>query len=153
HHRPQQLPAKARGRPQDAGSDRPYLPGSDIAAGRISLLPPPKAHDCGVFVVTPRIADEAAGAPLAAQLDDAARVTDIAAVLLRCAADAGDGLVQAAAAALRPVVQSHGIALLLDGRADLVAAAGADGVHLMRAADYARARRHVADGIVGAGCA
>src|SRR5262249_62359195 len=30
---------------------------------------------------------------------------------------------------------------------------GADGVHLMRAAGYARARRHVVDGIVGVGCA
>ncbi|HTO83703.1 MAG TPA: thiamine phosphate synthase, partial [Methylomirabilota bacterium] len=49
--------------------------------------------------------------------------------------------------------QSRDTALLLDGRSDLVAAAGADGVHLMRGADYARARRHVADGIVGVGCA
>jgi len=103
--------------------------------------------------VTPRIADEAAAMQLVAQLDDAAAAADIATVLLRCAADSGDGLVQAAAAALYPVVEGRDIALLLDGRADLVAAAGADGVHLMRAADYARTRRHVADGIVGVGCA
>jgi thiamine-phosphate pyrophosphorylase len=72
---------------------------------------------------------------------------------LRCAADAGGGLVQAAATALHPVARRRDIALLLDGGADLLVAAGADGVHLMQAADYARARRRVADGIVGVGCA
>ena len=102
--------------------------------------------------MTPRIADEAAAAQLAAQLDDVA-TADVAVVLLRCVADADDSLVRAAAAALHPVARSRDIALLLDGRADLLAVAGADGVHLMQAADYARARRHVVDGIVGVGCA
>jgi len=116
------------------------------------LLPPPQAHASRIFLVTPRIADEAAAAQLVVQLDDAAAAADIAAVLLRCRGDADDSLVRAAAAALHPVIQRRDIALLLDGRADLVAPSRADGVHLMQAADYGRARRHVVDGIVGVGC-
>lgn len=116
-------------------------------------LSSPAIQRCRIYLVTPRIADHAQAARLALQLTDAAATADIACVLLRCREDADKQLVRAAADRLRPAAGERDIALLLDGRADLVRASGADGVHLACVADYADARRHVGDGIVGVGCA
>jgi thiamine-phosphate pyrophosphorylase len=90
---------------------------------------------------------------MAAQLAEAAAAVDIACILLRVDVGAGDHLLRTAAARLRTVTQSRGIALLVDGRFDLVETTGADGVNLMTAAGYAEARRHVGDAIVGVVCA
>jgi len=58
-------------------------------------------------------------------------------------------MILSVAARAAAIVQPHHIALLLDGRADLVRPGGADGVHLGEEANYAAARRVVGDGIVG----
>ena len=86
---------------------------------------------------------------MAAAVGDA----DIACILLRFRATADDNLIRAAAARVSAIVRTHDIALLLDGRADLVRQSGSDGVHLARVEDYAAARRLIADGIVGVGSA
>ncbi|HEY4819975.1 MAG TPA: thiamine phosphate synthase, partial [Xanthobacteraceae bacterium] len=63
--------------------------------------------------------------PLAAAL----AAGDIAAVLLRLAAADERTLINRIKE-IAPAVQEHGAALLLDGRPELVARSGADGVHL-----------------------
>ena len=79
-----------------------------------------------LYLVTPPVADAPAfSAPLAAALG----AGDVAAVLLRLA-EADERTQINRAKTLVPVVQDKGAALLLDGHADLVARAGADGAHL-----------------------
>ena len=82
-----------------------------------------------LYLLTPQIADAAA---FAAPLKDALAAADVAAVLLRLEAAQGtdERTLINRAKTLAPVVQDAGAALLLDGHADLVARAGADGVHL-----------------------
>jgi len=88
-----------------------------------------------LYLVTPRIADAAAiAAPLAAAL----AAGDVAAVLLRLAEGDERSLINCAKA-LCPVVQDKGAALLIDGHAELVARAGADGAHLTGLAEFGAA--------------
>jgi thiamine-phosphate pyrophosphorylase len=84
--------------------------------------------------------------PLAAALGAA----DIASVLLRLA-EADERTLINRIRAVAATVQAAGAALLIDGRPDLVARSGADGVHV--AVDQVRAAREAlpADRIVGAG--
>ncbi len=79
-----------------------------------------------LYLVTPPVADAPA---FSAQLAAALAAGDVAAVLLRLAA-ADERTQINRAKALAPIVQDKGAALLLDGHADLVARAGADGAHL-----------------------
>ena len=79
-----------------------------------------------LYLVTPRVEDATA---FSAQLAEALVAGDVAAVLLRLAATDERTLINIAAA-LGPVAQDKGVALLLDGHAELVARAGADGAHL-----------------------
>ena len=79
-----------------------------------------------LYVVTPPVAETAA---IARDLAAMVEVVDIAAVLVRLAADAENTLTKRIKA-LAPVVQKNGAALLLDGHADLVGRSGADGAHL-----------------------
>ncbi|HXX26040.1 MAG TPA: thiamine phosphate synthase [Pseudolabrys sp.] len=79
-----------------------------------------------LYLITPPVADAAAfSAPLAAAL----AAGDIAAVLLRLE-EADERSLINRVKALCPAVQDKGAALLLDGRANLVTRAGADGAHL-----------------------
>jgi len=79
-----------------------------------------------LYLVTPRLADVAAfSADLAAALGAA----DVAAVLLRLA-DADERTLINRAKTLAPVAQAKDAALIVDGRVELVARAGADGAHL-----------------------
>ena len=79
-----------------------------------------------LYLVTPRVTDaDAFRAPLA----EALAAGDVAAVLLRLAA-ADERRQINIAKALVSVTQAKDAALLLDGHADLVARAGADGAHL-----------------------
>ena len=88
-----------------------------------------------LYLITPPVADATAfSAPLAAALS----AGDIAAVLLRLAAGDERSLINQVKA-LCPAVQDKGAALLLDGRADLVARAGADGAHLSGLAAFTEA--------------
>jgi thiamine-phosphate pyrophosphorylase len=78
-----------------------------------------------LYLVTPAVADPAAAAAL---LGPALAAADVAAVLLRLA-QADERTLIDRIKTLAPVVQDRGAALLLDGRPDLVARAGADGAH------------------------
>jgi len=88
-----------------------------------------------LYLITPRIGDAAA---LVAPLEAAWTAGDVAAVLLRLA-DTDERSLINRAKALCPVVQSRGVALILDGHADLVARAGADGAHLTGIAAFVAA--------------
>ena len=106
--------------------------------------PPPAPR---LYLVTPPLADPSG---FTCQLT-AALEGDVAAVLLRLA-DSDERTLINCAKTLAPAVQSKDAALLLDGRPDLVARAGADGAHLTGLAAFSNA---VADlkpeRIVGAG--
>ena len=88
-----------------------------------------------LYLVTPRVADATA---FAASLAAALAADDIAAVLLRLAAADERALINIAKT-LAPVAQDKGVALLLDGHADLVARAGSDGAHLTGMAEFGAA--------------
>jgi thiamine-phosphate pyrophosphorylase len=77
-------------------------------------------------LVTPRLDDTAA---FARELPAALAAADIAAVLLRLA-DAGERELIQRIKTLGPAIQDRGVALLVEGRLDIVARAGADGAHL-----------------------
>jgi thiamine-phosphate pyrophosphorylase len=79
-----------------------------------------------LYLVTPPVAEPGAHADALAV---ALAAADIAAVLLRLA-PADDRTLINRAKALASVVQQRDVALLIDGRHDLVARAGADGAHL-----------------------
>ncbi len=82
-----------------------------------------------LYLITPPITETAAlSAQLAAALG-AGEAGDVAAVLIRLCESDERSLINRVKA-LCPVVQEKGVALLLDGHADLVARAGADGAHL-----------------------
>jgi thiamine-phosphate pyrophosphorylase len=91
---------------------------------------PPKAASSRpaprVYLATPAIDDPAA---LIASLPSLFTAADVAAVLLRLA-DSDPRTLISRIKALAPAIQNGGAALLLDGHADLVARAGADGAHL-----------------------
>ena len=84
------------------------------------------ADGCRLYIITPERIDPRAFPELLAQALDAG---DVAAVQLRLK-NAGADSWQRTVDALRPVCQSRGVAFLLNDRADLVAATGADGAHV-----------------------
>jgi thiamine-phosphate pyrophosphorylase len=86
-------------------------------------------------LVTPRLADTTA---LAAPLGAALEAGDVAAVLVRLA-PADERTLINRVKALAPVVQNRDAALIIEDRADLVARAGADGVHLVGLTGFAEA--------------
>jgi thiamine-phosphate pyrophosphorylase len=103
-----------------------------MGSGRPSAQP--QDVPARVYLITPWITDPAA---LIDALVAALEAADVAAVLARFAGaddaglDAGsdDALIERVEA-LCPVVQQRGVALLIDGRPDIAARAGADGAHV-----------------------
>jgi thiamine-phosphate pyrophosphorylase len=86
-------------------------------------------------MATPPLTDaDAFAAPLAAAL----AAGDVAAVLLRLGEGDERTLINRAKALAKPV-QDRGAALILDGHADLVARAGADGAHLSDIEEFSAA--------------
>lgn len=79
-----------------------------------------------LYLATPAIDDPQS---LAQALPALLEAADVAAVLLRLKAADPRTLISRIKA-LAPAIQDKGVALLLDGHADLVARAGADGAHL-----------------------
>ncbi len=79
-----------------------------------------------LYLFTPRIGDTAAFAP---ELAAALEAGDVAAVLARLE-DADERTLINRAKSVAAIVQRREVALLLDGRPELVARAGADGAHL-----------------------
>jgi thiamine-phosphate pyrophosphorylase len=101
-----------------------------------------------LYLFTPQLDDPE---PFAQQLDAALAAADIAAVLLRLA-DADERTLINRAKAIVPIVQRRDVAVLLDGRAELAARAGADGAHLTGTAAFAAALALLKpDRIAGAG--
>jgi thiamine-phosphate pyrophosphorylase len=101
-----------------------------------------------LYLVTPPVDDAQAFAP---QLEAAMAAGDVAAVLLRLA-DADERTQINRAKALGRIVQDKDAALLLDGHADLVARAGADGAHLAGIDAFSQALETLKpDRIAGAG--
>ncbi len=88
-----------------------------------------------LYLITPPITDASA---FSLQLATAMDAGDVAAVLLRLA-DADERTLINRAKTLAEPVQDKGTALLLDGRAELVARAGADGAHLTGIAAFTKA--------------
>jgi thiamine-phosphate pyrophosphorylase len=86
----------------------------------------PDAPRQRLYLFTPIVDDTEAFAP---QLDTALGSADIAAVLLRLA-EADERTLINRAKAIAAAAQQRNVALLLDGRAGIVARAGADGSHL-----------------------
>ncbi len=80
---------------------------------------------CRLYLVTPAALPADFSDGLAAALD----AGDVAAVQLRLK-EADDDALRRAIDALRPVVQSRGVAFLLNDRPDLAAATGCDGAHV-----------------------
>jgi len=101
-----------------------------------------------LYLVTPPIADATTfSTPLAAALV----AGDVAAVLLRLT-EADERSLINIAKTLAPVAQAKDVALLLDGHADLVARAGADGAHLTGIAEFTAALEQLKpERIVGVG--
>lgn len=79
-----------------------------------------------LYLVTPPVKDAAAFAQL---LETAIGSADVAAVLLRLA-PSGESELVTRIKHISPLTEQKGVALLLDGHADLVGRAGADGAHL-----------------------
>jgi len=88
---------------------------------RSGIRPPPR-----LYILTPTVRDAAA---LSGKLAEIYRAVDVAAVLLRLP-DADERSLINMVKAIAPGVQGTGAALLVDGRPDIVARAGADGAHL-----------------------
>ena len=88
-----------------------------------------------LYLMTPPVADPST---FLGQLASALDAGDVAAVLLRLA-EADERTLINRVKALAPAVQDKGAALLLDGRADLVARGGADGAHLSGIASFTAA--------------
>jgi thiamine-phosphate pyrophosphorylase len=101
-----------------------------------------------LYLVTPVLTDVAAATAL---LGPALATADVAAVLLRLPAADERTLINRIRD-LAPLAQDRGAALIIDGRPDLVARAGADGAHLTGIAAVQEAAGALKpDRIVGAG--
>src|SRR5215831_1988947 len=101
-----------------------------------------------LYLVTPQLVDPSG---FTRQLTAALDAGDVAAVLLR-RAEIDERTLINCAKALAPAVQSKDAALLLDGRPDLVARAGADGAHLTGLAAFSNAVEQLKpERIAGAG--
>jgi thiamine-phosphate pyrophosphorylase len=104
---------------------------------------------CRLYLITPP------GLPpeFAQDLQAALGAGDVAAVQLRLKA-AGDEEILRAGAALLPIVQAAGAALIINDRPDLAARLGADGVHVgQQDAPLAEARALLGEGkIIGVTC-
>lgn len=82
---------------------------------------------CRLYLITPPAIPDLAA--FARDLETALDAGDVAALQIRLK-DADDATVLATVAALKPVAQVRGVAVILNDRADLAARSGCDGVHL-----------------------
>ncbi len=105
--------------------------------------------NCRLYLVSPpRIAPN----DFAQVLKGALTGGDVASFQLRLK-NVSDDEIRRAADVLRPIVQAHGTAFILNDRPDLAAELGCDGVHVgQEDASYAQARKLLPSGIVGVTC-
>ncbi|HET7086893.1 MAG TPA: thiamine phosphate synthase [Rhizomicrobium sp.] len=105
--------------------------------------------DCRLYLVSP---PKLSAANFLGPLKEALKGGDVASFQLRLK-HAGDDEIRRAVDALRPVVQAHGTAFILNDRPDLAAELGCDGVHVgQEDASYGEARAALPNGIVGVTC-
>jgi thiamine-phosphate pyrophosphorylase len=106
---------------------------------------------CRLYLITPPRIDDLAAFGRA--LGEALEAGDVGALQLRLK-DVGEGAIEAAVRALRPVIGARDIPLILNDRPDLAARFDCDGVHIgQQDGPYADARRAVGPNrIVGVTC-
>jgi thiamine-phosphate pyrophosphorylase len=105
--------------------------------------------NCRLYLISP---PKLSAANFLGPLKEALAGGDVASFQLRLK-NASDDEIRRAADVLRPIVQAHGTAFILNDRPDLAAELGCDGVHVGQAdASYAEARRLMPGGIVGVTC-
>lgn len=87
----------------------------------------PDRPPCRLYLITPPVIPDLNA--FAGELAGALDAGDVAALQIRLK-DVDEATVLAAVAALKPVAQARGVAVILNDRADLAARSGCDGVHL-----------------------
>ena len=113
--------------------------------------PIPPRPPCRLYLITPPAIPDLDA--FAGDLEVALDAGEVAALQIRLK-DADDATVLAAVAALKPVAQARGVAVILNDRPDLAARSGCDGVHLGQSdASVAEARRLMGpDAMIGVTC-
>jgi thiamine-phosphate pyrophosphorylase len=105
--------------------------------------------DCRLYLISP---PKISAANFLSPLKEALKGGDVASFQLRLK-HVSDDEIRRAVDLLRPVVQAHGAAFILNDRPDLAAELGCDGVHVgQEDASYAQARAALPDGVVGVTC-
>jgi thiamine-phosphate pyrophosphorylase len=105
--------------------------------------------DCRLYLISP---PKLSAANFLGPLKEALKGGDVASFQLRLK-QVGDDEIRRAVDILRPVVQAHGTAFILNDRPDLAAELGCDGVHIgQEDASYGSARAALPRGIVGVTC-
>ena len=108
-----------------------------------------RLSNCRLYLISP---PSISAANFLGPLTEALSGGDVASFQLRLK-HAGDDEIRRTVDALRPAVQSHGIAFILNDRPDLAAELGCDGVHIgQEDASYGEARKALPKGIVGVTC-
>ena len=111
----------------------------DVKAGRAA----PVSERCRLYLVTPPAIELATfPADLAAALD----AGDIACLQIRLK-DSSDDAIRRAAAAIVPVAQQRGVAVLMNDRPDLAIETGCDGAHVGQSDTGAREARRILGGL------
>jgi thiamine-phosphate pyrophosphorylase len=105
--------------------------------------------DCRLYLVSP---PKISAANFLIPLKEALKGGDVASFQLRLK-HVSDDEIRRAVDSLRPVVQAHGAAFILNDRPDLAAELGCDGVHIgQEDASYGEARAALPEAIVGVTC-
>jgi thiamine-phosphate pyrophosphorylase len=113
-------------------------------SGRESRL-----SDCRLYLISP---PKLSAANFLGPLKEALKGGDVASFQLRLK-HVSDDEIRRAVDTLRPIVQAHGTAFILNDRPDLAAELGCDGVHVgQEDASYAEARKLLPKAIVGVTC-
>jgi thiamine-phosphate pyrophosphorylase len=105
--------------------------------------------DCRLYLISP---PRLSPANFVIPLREALEGGDVASFQLRLK-HASDDEIRRACDALRPIVQAHGAAFILNDRPDLAAELGCDGTHIgQEDATYTEARAAMPNGIIGVTC-
>jgi len=111
----------------------------------------PSRPPCRLYLITPPVLPDLTG--FADRLAEALAAGDVAALQIRLK-DGPDADVRRAVERRAPLAQAHGVAVILNDRADLAKATGCDGVHLGQSdGSVAEARRLLGpDAMIGVTC-
>ena len=105
--------------------------------------------DCRLYLISP---PRLSAANFLGPLKEALKGGDVASFQLRLK-HVSDDEIRRAVDLLRPVIQAHGAAFILNDRPDLAAELGCDGVHVgQEDASYGDARAALPDGVIGVTC-